>query len=224
MTNELLVPGGELVEGFGAVDSTDQSSSGNYAKLLNKSSKEVDSGEGKAGQIIDSQGVVLNGKNFLPVFKYNTFIQFNDESEGLGVKRKTFDASEDWVLEGLKWIDGEKPLVTKVVNLICVFDDDFENPVVLSFRSTSIKTVSKIIQSARKANPAVLYHKWFTLGSNKEEARGYSYYVMTAKPVEGKITAPTVKKAKLLFAKQVEDYSRMANLKVANGKSKKPWS
>lgn len=213
MTNEIMKPGGNIMDGLGAVDNTDKFGSSNYARLLNKSSKAVEDGEGEPGQILDSEGNILNGKKFLPVFKYNSFLEFNSEKDGLGLKRRSFNADEEWVKRGLEWVGKEKPVVTKVINIISVFGSDFDKPVVLSFRSTSIKTARKIITAAEKSG--ALYLQLFELDSRKEETKGYTYYVFTAKPVEGKISKPHVDKAKKMFTKCAEDYVRMASSSAA---------
>ena len=109
------------------------------AIILHSDSKE----EGLlSGMIINSLTRQELKGTFIPLFVYKSYVKFGDE---LKAEWSTMDRTDPRVVEGLKWNinerskKNEKPEVTEFINFACVFNEDLSFPVILGFKSTSLK-------------------------------------------------------------------------------------
>ena len=214
MTSNLpAVQNEKIVPGIGAMDETDNTSLSNFAQLMQKTSKKLEEDTKlKIGDIVDMNGVKLNGKSFIPVFKFNVFTKFAPIDEGGGVEWRTTNCKDQRVVEGLVWKKDKKgntikPEVSKSGNLIVAFDGDFDNLVIIPFRSTSLKTLNLLMKQA--ISDGSLYFRTYSVGSEKKEAKGFTYQVMTVqvgKPIDKKLLA----QAEKVYNQQSSDYTRMS--------------
>lgn len=211
---ELTLPNNGIMPGIGAMDETDNTSLSNFAQLMQKTSKALEEIDGaKIGDIIDSDGRKLNGKPFIAVFKFNMFTKFKPADEGGGVEWRTTNSKDQRVIDGMVWGKDKKgntvkPEVSKSINLVAVYEEDFEKPVIIPFRSTSIKTAQQLIKQA--ITDGSLCHRTYSLDSEKQEAKSYTYQVMTlkiGKPIDKKLLV----KANEAYEHHAADYARMSS-------------
>ncbi len=214
MSNKkLTLPNNGIMPGIGAMDGTDNTSLSNFVQLMQKTSKALETVAGaKIGDIIDSEGRKLNGKPFIAVFKFNMFTKFKPADEGGGVEWRTTNCKDQRVIDGIVWEKDKKgntikPAVSKSVNLVAVYDEDFDKPVIIPFRSTSLKTAQQLIKQA--IMDGSLCHRTYSLDSEKQEAKKFTFQVMTlkiGKPIDKKL----LEKANSAYEQHAGDYARMS--------------
>ena len=214
MSKEITLPNNGIMPGIGAMDETDNTSLNNFAQLMQKTSKALETVAGaKIGDIIDSEGHKLNGKPFIAVFKFNMFTKFKPADEGGGVEWRTTNCKDQRVIDGMIWEKDKKgntikPAVSKSINLVAIYDGNFDKPVIIPFRSTSLKTAQALIKQA--ITDGSLYHRIYSLDSEKQEAKKYTYQVMTlkiGKPIDKKLLI----KANAAYEQHAADYNRMSS-------------
>lgn len=217
MPNEIATRthGGGVAPYIGPMDETDAVGMGNFAQLIQKNSKRKDEDPSlKDGWLVDGEGNKLNGKKFLPIFKFNVFTKFIPVDEGGGVEWRTTNSKEERVVKGLLWKKHPKtkktvkPEVAKSLNIIAVFDDNFDNPVVLPFRSTSMRAGQGIIKQAVKDK--AIFARYYSIESSKETKNGQTYFILGMKISQDKPSKKVFETAKAAYEKCLEDYTRMA--------------
>lgn len=107
------------------------------ALILQSTSPDVQEKNGDIGTVINNISKELLGKYFIPMLAFKQYAEF--EPDNGPMKWSTRDRTDPRVVEGLKWVDSNKPVVTEFINLFVVFTSDESNPVVLSFKRGSMK-------------------------------------------------------------------------------------
>lgn len=115
------------------------------ALLLQALSPDVAEGGLKAGIIINSITKETLGKEFVALFTFKQYVEFDADGK---VVFKTIDRTDPRVEAGLKWLKDDKgndqpPVVTEFLNVLCIFNTDGEYdvamPMILSFKKSSLR-------------------------------------------------------------------------------------
>ena len=148
------------------------------------------------GEIINSLTKdKLNGKIFIPVFKFNNNIDWKDRSEGGGIlciarEGKTGIMSDGTVLicaqcrrnefDNTKQGKESHPKCTKYINFFGFFEGE-RIPTILSFAKTNYNEGKKIYSLA-KVTMQNMWHFGYTLSSKLLTKGGNEWYVIVASP------------------------------------------
>lgn len=113
---------------------------------------------------------VLSGR-FIPLFPFKQYAKFSMDGK---LEWTTVNRNDPRVINGLKWIDNQKPEVTEFLNFMIVMEANPDIPLILSFKSTSLKVGKQfltLLELKRTKTKKPYYAYTYELGS-KVQARG----------------------------------------------------
>lgn len=159
------------------------------------------------GTLINSMTKEELKKEFIPIFKFTNFIQWNPRKkddpnfdmafEPGAIVLSTTDRRDPRVVEGIKFgSNGEPPKVTKYLNFMCYFVDS-PYPLILSFAKTSLKAGTRL-NSLTQFSGGDMFSNKYKLSVKQQESNGTKYFVMDVAPA-GKATAEEFKIAEQWF-------------------------
>lgn len=137
----------------------------------------------------------LNGKKFIPVYKFNSNILWNDRSDGGGIACRAGDGKIGVQTDGTKLacraclrceFDNTKtgkeaiPDCVKYINFFGFFEGE-AMPTVLSFSKTNYKEGKKLYSLA-KVQMQNMWHFGYTLESKVVSKNGNEWYIIDVKP------------------------------------------
>lgn len=121
----------------------------------------------ETGQLFNSVTNEVYGTEVtvVPLYFFKQFIEFKPMNEGGGVVAM-YASMQDVPRGGLDFVDGKQPRVTEFKNFMCLLirEDDAPVPIVVSFKSTGLKTAKQWISWSRMTN-LPLYAKSYKLTS-----------------------------------------------------------
>lgn len=140
----------------------------------------------EAGQFFNSVTGEIYGEsvNVVPLFFFKNFIEFVPMDQGGGVVKMYEKASQVPVAD-LAWVDNNKPKVTEFKNrmTLIIREDCPPTPIVVSFKSSGIKTAKKWNQLIDMTNlPA--FAKVYELTVKPRQKGQLSWFGMDVKPLE----------------------------------------
>ena len=150
------------------------------ATLLQPTSPDLQEyAELKAGQYINSvTKEVLTGP-FAPLFAFKQYAKFNEEGK---MEWSTVNRNDPRVVEGLQWVDDQRPAVTEFLNVMVVFKSNPELPLILSFKSTALRVGKQFMTLvSMKGKPS--YHFWYELSTKLNKKGSQSWYSPIVKMV-----------------------------------------
>lgn len=137
----------------------------------------------------------LNGKKFIPVFKFNNNIDWKDRSDGGGILCIARDGKVGEKSDGTKLMcvackrcefDNTKqgkdaiPKCTKYINFFGFFEGE-RMPIILSFAKTSYNEGKKLYSLA-KVTMQNMWNYGYTLTEKLQAKNGNEWYIITATP------------------------------------------
>lgn len=137
----------------------------------------------------------LNGKVFIPVFKFNNNVDWKDRSEGGGIQCMARDGKVGERTDGTKVMcasckrcefDNTKqgkdaiPKCTKYINFFGFFAGE-RAPIILSFAKTSYNEGKKLYSLA-KVTMQNMWNYGYTLNEKIQSKNGNEWYIITANP------------------------------------------
>ena len=178
-------------------------------KLLQALSPEVQDEGMKQGTIINGLTKQPVSEHFVPIYKRTNWVRFNSRN----TKDPSFDSNYEpgafiWsssdpndarvVTEGSFGPNGERPLATKFITFLCLFEGD-DSPVLLSFSNTSLRAGRQLLSMASFGG-GDMFSKKYKLASYKEVKNNNQYYVLKV-TAAGKATDEEYKKASEMWEK-----------------------
>jgi len=166
--------------------------------FLQALSPDVAEGGMKAGTVINSITKETLGKEFLALFPFKQYVQFDDSNKLLW---KTIDRRDPRVEAGIKWDGDTPPTVTEFINVLCIFKQDGEwdttLPAVMSFKKTSLRVGRQFITllSVRGAAGVKPYETVYNLSTFEKQdglKRWFLPKIIPAPKKEQKIDKPTL--------------------------------
>lgn len=137
----------------------------------------------------------LNGKKFIPVFKFNSNILWKDRSEGGGIACHARDGRFATLANGQKLacaicrkceFDNTKtgrdalPTCTKYINFFGFFEGE-RMPIILSFAKTNFKEGKKLYSLA-KVTMQNMWNFGYTLEAKEQAKNGNEWYIIDVAP------------------------------------------
>jgi len=168
--------------------------------LLQKMSPDLDDYKNlKEGQFINSiTKEVLTGK-FVPLFAFKQYAKFDSQGKP---EWSTMDLNEQRVQDGIKWIGGDKPEVTEIINVMCSFISAPDVPLIMSFKSTSFRAGKQFVSLLAIQNGQP-YEYTFNIGSKQMQKGSQSWFVphitVPANAAERKVKPEDIKKYEALI-------------------------
>lgn len=100
----------------------------------------------------------------VPLFFFKQYIEFRDIKEGGGVIAM-YPTQQDVPAEKLQFVEGKSPAVTEFKNEMCLLVREGKSmePIVVSFKSTGLKTARKWNSLMRGNNGLPAYSKFYSL-------------------------------------------------------------
>ena len=165
-------------------------------KVVQTLSPERKEGIAEEGNIINSLTKdILNGKVFIPVFKFNNHVDWRDRSEGGGILCISRDGKAGIKSDGTQLIcasckrcefDNTKqgkealPKCTKYINFFGFFAGD-RMPIILSFAKTSYNEGKKMYSLA-KVTMQNMWNYGYALNEKLQAKGGNEWYICTPSP------------------------------------------
>lgn len=165
-------------------------------KVVQTLSPERKDGAAKEGDIINSLTKDrLNGKVFIPVFKFNNNVDWRDRSDGGGIKCIARDGKVGIVSDGTQLLcasckrcefDNTKqgkeavPKCTKYINFFGFFAGE-RIPIILSFAKTSYNEGKKLYSLA-KVTMQNMWNYGYTLNEKIQAKNGNEWYICVPSP------------------------------------------
>lgn len=168
------------------------------AKLVQFTSDEAQAADEKdrvsPGKIINSISRIEIGKEFVPIFKFTTFTQWNPRKkddpnydpafEPGEMIFTTNDPTDPKVREGIAFgPNGEQPKVTRYMNFMTYFPGQ-KLPLILSFAKSSMKAGERLNTLGMSSGGNLYDNKYKITSKLKEGAEG-KYYIFEVFPVGG---------------------------------------
>lgn len=165
-------------------------------KIVQTLSPERKEKQAEEGDIIDSlTKAKLNGKKFIPVFKYNSNIDWKDRSEGGGIRCMASDGRIGSQSDGTSMscrqcgrceFDNSKtgrdaiPKCTKYMNFFGFFEGE-RMPIILSFAKTNYAEGKKLFSLA-KVTMQNMWNHGYTLNEKLMSKNGNEWYNIVVSP------------------------------------------
>lgn len=164
-------------------------------KVIQSLSPERKDKEADEGDIINSlTKEKLNGKVFIPVYKFNTIIKWKDRSEGGGIEAiardgKTCiptDGGKPYACAHLAEFDNTKqgrdaiPTHTKYINFFGFFEGE-HMPIILDFSKTNYNE-GKRLYSLAKVTMQNMWNHGYALNEKIMSKAGNEWYVLATSP------------------------------------------
>lgn len=136
----------------------------------------------------------LNGKVFIPVYKFNTIIKWKDRADGGGIEAIArdgkicipSDGGAPYACAHLAEFDNTKqgrdaiPTHTKYINFFGFFEGE-RIPIILDFSKTSYNE-GKRLYSLAKVTMQNMWNHGYTLNEKEMSKAGNNWYILTATP------------------------------------------
>lgn len=164
-----------------------------------------------------------NGKAFVPVFKFNSNVEWLPRSEGGGIACQAQDGKNAHTSAGeirtcatcrrceFQNIPGQKskaPDCTKYINFFGFFEDEM-SPIILSFSKTSYNE-GKRLYSIMKLSMQNMWNNSYKIDSAVKSSGANEWYILT-----GSVNAPTSEEARQFAANLYKMYSGSALVREA---------
>lgn len=165
-------------------------------KVMQTLSPEVRDRTAEEGDIINSlTGDKLNGKTFIPVFKFNNHIWWRDRSEGGGILCMARDGKHGVMSDGTNLVcnvcrkcefDNTKqgkealPVCTKYINFFGFFEGE-RLPIIMSFSKTNYNEGKKLYSLA-KVTMQNMWNYGYAVNEKKQAKSGNEWFVMQMAP------------------------------------------
>lgn len=166
-------------------------------KVIQTLSPERKDGIAVEGDIINSLTKTrLNGKVFVPVFKFNNNIYWRPRSEGGGILCIARDGKNGEQSDGTRLLcasckrcefDNTKqgkeavPTCTKYINFFGFFEGDDKFPIILSFAKTNYNEGKKLYSLA-KVMMQNMWNHGYVLNEKKVAKNGNEWFIISASP------------------------------------------
>ena len=155
-------------------------------KLIQAMSPEAQDEGIKPGTIINGLSKQEVSMKFIPINVHANWVRFNprnskdpnfnpDYEPGAMIWASSDPNDARVVEEGRFGENGERPLATKFLTFLCLFDGD-TSPVLLSFSNTSLKAGKQLLSMA-KFSKRDMFATRYTLTAHKETKDGNQYFV-----------------------------------------------
>lgn len=148
-----------------------------------------DPAEFKPGTIINSITKEILPPKFIPLFAFKQYAKFDEDGK---LDWSTMDKTDVRVEEGLVWTKDDKgesvpPEVTEFLNVLCVFEDDTEMPLILSFKKSSLKLGRQFLTLIALKGSG--HGQWYSLATKQKQDGQKNYFVPKVVPSKDAVPA-----------------------------------
>ena len=222
MSTEVRTQSNNMPMGFDDSDTADDVSIPRV-RLVQSLSPDRKNGA-EEGDVINSlTKAKYNGKAFVPVFKFNSNVEWAPRSDGGGIVCQARDGKNAVTSAGevrtcatcrrceFQNIPGQKskaPDCTKYINFFGFFEEDM-SPIILSFSKTSYNE-GKRLYSIMKLSMQNMWNNSYKIDSKVKSSGANEWYILT-----GTVNEPTSEETRKLAANLYKMYSANAIVREA---------
>lgn len=181
----------------------------------------VKAGLGKAGDFMSK----VKGKNYgksvkiIPILISESAALIDDKTSELVCRSENLHTNTDGVScvkcpNGQYWADwseGKQPKCRTSIDVVCIVNDEFEMPQVLSFRKTSYKAGKALLNLVMHDKYKVPFGSCYTLNSAQATKDSYEYFVIKESIDKAELTEQELAKI-IPIARQMIEMKKQGRL------------